>query len=167
MKALINLFWQICLLRQSPAAVPANGSFVAVVVAANLLCSVLVSRGFGSEISVVTTAASILVGHATTAGMVWLALYWAGKADRFITAITAIFGCDLIITACFSLLIPLNTAVSSTVTGIILMLFMVWSIAVAGFILHRAMDVRFGAGVALAVGISLFSVIVGQAAVGA
>lgn len=167
MRALINLFWQICLLRQSPAAVPANGMFVAVVVAANVLCSVLVSRGFGSEISVVTTVTSILVGHATTAGMVWLALYWAGKGDRFITAITAIFGCDLIITACFSLLIPLTAALGDTITGIILVMFMVWSVAVAGFILHRAMDVRFGAGVALALGISLFSVIVGQAAVGA
>lgn len=167
MRALINLFWQICLLRRSPAAVPANGAFVAVVVVANLLCSVLVSRGFGSEVGVVTTAASILVGHATTAGMVWLALYWAGKPDRFITTITAIFGCDLIITACFSLLIPLNNALSDTATGIVLVLFMVWSVTVAGFILQRAMDVRFGAGVALALGISLFSVIVGQAAVGA
>lgn len=167
MRALINLFWQICLLRQSPAAVPTSGAFVGVVVVANLLCSVLVSRGFGSDISVVTTATSILVGHTATAGLVWLALYWAGKGDRFITAITAIFGCDLIITACFALLIPLNTALSNTVTGIILVLFMVWSVAVAGFILHRAMDLRFGAAVALALGISLFSVIVGQAAVGA
>ena len=78
-----------------------------------------------------------------------------------------VFGCDLIITACFSILIPVNAALGSTVSGVILMVFMVWSVAVAGFILHRAMQIRFGLAVGLALGISLFSVIIGQAAIGA
>ena len=167
MKAIFNLFWQICLLRQSPAAVPANGPFVAAVVLANLLCSILVSSSFGSEVNLLTTSTSIIVGQTTTAGLVWMALSWAGKVERFVTTITAIFGCDLIITAVFSLLIPLTSALGSAVSSVLLLLFLVWSVAVAGFILHRALETRFGSGVAVALGISLMSVILGQVAIGA
>lgn len=167
MRTLFHLFWQICLLRQSPAAVPANGVFVGIVVLANLVCSVAVSRGFGSEQSLLTTATGTIVGQAATAALVWLALYGSGKPERFVTTITAMFGCDLIITACFSLLIPVTATAGATVSGVILLLFMVWSVTVAGFILQRAMQIRFGMAVALALGISLFSVIIGQAAIGA
>lgn len=167
MKAIFYLFWQICLLRQSPAAVPANGPFVAAVVLANLLCSILVSSGFGSEVNLLTTSTSIIVGQTTTAGLVWIVLSWAEKAERFVTTITAIFGCDLIITAVFSLLIPLTGTLGSAVGSLLLLLFLVWSVAVAGFILHRALEIRFGSGVAVAFGISLMSVILGQVAIGA
>ena len=167
MRALFNLFWQICLLRQSPAAVPANTALVAIIVLANLLCSVLVSSGFGTELSVLATANSVIVGQTATAALIWLALSWAGKGERFLTTLTAIFGCDLIITACFSLLIPATAALGGAVSGVVVMLFMVWSVAVAGFILHRALEIRFGLGIALALGISLFSVILGQVAIGA
>jgi hypothetical protein len=167
MKALFNLFWRICLLRQSPAAVPANGPFVATVVLANLLCSILVSAGFGSEVNLLTTATSIIVSQTTTAGLVWIALSWAEKADRFVTTITAIFGCDLIITAVFSLLLPITGTLGSVVGSALLLMFLVWSVAVAGFILHRALETGFGAGVAVALGISLMSVILGQVAIGA
>ncbi len=167
MRAILSLFWQICLLRQSPALVPENGVFAAVVVLANLLCSVLVSGGFSSDASVLTTATSIIVSQASTAGLIWMALSWSGKSSRFITTITAIFGCDLIITACFSLLIPVSAMLGTAVASVILLLFLVWSVTVAGFILHRALETRFSVGVGVAMGISVLSVILGQVAIGA
>ena len=51
MKAILNLFWQICLLRQSPAYVPSHGAFVAAVVAANLIGSVLVSSALDGGVN--------------------------------------------------------------------------------------------------------------------
>ena len=166
MKALFNLFWQICLLRQSPAAVPANGPFVATVVLANLLCSILVSSGFGSEVNLLTTSTSIIVSQTTTAGLVWIALSWAEKADRFVTTITAIFGCDLIITASFALVLPL-TSLFPAMAALVFLLFLVWSISVAGFILHRALKTHLAVGIMVALGMSVMSVALSQLAIGA
>jgi hypothetical protein len=118
-------------------------------------------------VDLLKSSTSIIVGQTTTAGLVWIMLSWAEKAERFVTTITAIFGCDLIITAVFSLLIPVTGVLGSAVASVLLLLFLVWSVAVAGFILHRALETRFGSGVAVALGISLMSVILGQVAIGA
>ncbi|MEQ8857185.1 MAG: hypothetical protein RIC56_00925 [Pseudomonadales bacterium] len=167
MKAIINLFWQICLLRQSPAHVPASGPFVALVVGANLLCSVLVSVGLDEDLDVLRTATSIIVGQTATAALVLLALTLKNLGARFVTTVTAIFGCDLIITACFAVMLPLASLWGSAVISIALIAFLVWSVAVAGFILHRAMEVQFAIGIGVAMAISLMSVTFGQLAIGA
>jgi hypothetical protein len=46
------------------------------------------------------------------------------------------------------------------------LLLLVWSVAVAGFILHRALEVRLPIGIGLGIGMSLISVAVSQLAVG-
>ena len=48
MKAVLNLFWQICLMRQGPEYVPTYGWFVATVVLANMIgsCRETISRAF-------------------------------------------------------------------------------------------------------------------------
>lgn len=168
MKPIVNLFWQICLLRQSPARVPTQGWFVVLMVVANLLCSTLISVTLDSELDVLTTVASITVGQAVTAALVLLALAFKDLAARFVTTITAILGCDLLITACFSLALPLLGALlGESGTNIALVLFLVWSVAVAGFILHRALEAPLPVGIGVAMGISLMSVTVSQVAVGA
>ena len=43
MKVVLQLFWRLCLFRQSPAHVPSESWFVTTVVVANLLTSVLIS----------------------------------------------------------------------------------------------------------------------------
>ena len=57
MKAILSLFWQICLLRASPAYVPTYGWFVAIVVLANPVCSMLISLAVDSSIGGVRIAA--------------------------------------------------------------------------------------------------------------
>jgi hypothetical protein len=47
-----------------------------------------------------------------------------------------------------------------------LTLFLLWSVAVMGFILHHALNVRFGIGVGLALATSLLSTTLGQLALG-
>ncbi len=167
MKTIINLFWQICLLRQSPAHVPAQGPFVALVVGANLLCSVLVSVALDDNLDVLRVTTSIIVGQTATAVLVLLALTLKNFGNRFVTTITAIFGCDLIITACFGLVLPLASLWGGAVVNIALVAFLVWSVAVAGFILHRALEVQLAIGIGVAMAISLMSVTFGQLAIGA
>lgn len=167
MRSIVNLFWQICLLRQSPAPVPTEGWFVATVVVANLLCSVLVSASFDEGPGVVAVANSIVVAQAGTALLVLLALSLRGHGARFVTTITAWFGCDLIITACFALVLPVATALGPLALSLAFLAFLVWSVAVSGFILHRALEVQLALGIGIAMGISVLSATAAQVAVAA
>jgi hypothetical protein len=166
MKTILNLFWQICLLRQSPAHVPTQGWFVALVVLANLLCSVVISTTIDTGLDVLRTATGIVVGQTATAALIFLALTLSNRGTRFVTTITAVFGCDLIITACYALVMPAATLGGEAATNVALIMFLVWSVAVAGFILHRALEAPLAVGIGVAMAIALMSVTLGQLAIG-
>ena len=167
MKPIFNLFWQICLLRQSPAHVPTHGWFVVLVVLANLLCSVLISATLDSELALLRAITAIVVGQTTTAALIYLALALNNRGTRFLTTLTAIFGCDLIMTACYALVMPLSGLWGETAGLVALGAYVVWSVAVAGFILHRALDAPLAVGIGVAMAIALMSGTMGQLAIGA
>ncbi|MDH3641007.1 MAG: hypothetical protein OES38_02870 [Gammaproteobacteria bacterium] len=166
MKAVFQLFWQICRLKQSPEFVPTASWFVAVVIIANLICSLLVSITADAELTPLTAATSIVVGQTTTAALTWIALNLRELGNRFLATITALFGCDLIITASFALVLPL-TSVLPGMAALVFLLFLVWSISVAGFILHRALKAHLAVGIMVALGMSVMSVALSQLAIGA
>jgi hypothetical protein len=167
MKPIFTLFLQICLLRQSPAYVPTYTWFVVLVVAANLLLSTFISLGMDENLDALRTATSIIVGQTTTAALVWLALTLQNVGERFVTTVTAIFGCDLLITVSFGLVMPLSMLWGTAVTTLILLVFLIWSVAVVGFILHRALEIPMPIGIGVAMLITLMSVTLGQLATGA
>ena len=166
MKAVLQLFWQICRLKQSPEYVPTQTWFVLLVVAANLICSVAVSLSAESAPGLLTTINSIVVGQTTTAALVWVALNLRDLGGRFLATITALFGCDLIITAVFALVLPL-TLLAPTMAPLLFLLFVAWSVSVAGFILHRALQVPLALGIVVALGMSVLSLALSQLAIGA
>jgi hypothetical protein len=166
MKAVLHLFWQICRLKQSPEFVPTQGWFVAVVIIANLICSLLVSMTADSELTLLTAATSIVVGQTTTAALTWIALNLRELGNRFIATVTALFGCDLIITAAFALVLPI-TSLMPGIAALVFLLFLLWSVSVAGFILHRSLKVHLAIGIMVALGMSVMSVALSQLAIGA
>ncbi|MGD8417214.1 MAG: hypothetical protein PVH91_09170 [Pseudomonadales bacterium] len=167
MKTVFQMFWRICLLRQSPAYVPTESWFVAVVIAANLLVSIVVSSSIGGAGDVLTVATRIVVGQAVYASLVWLATYLREFPGRFAGTVTALFGCDLIITAAFGVLMPMARALGDLAMNLLSLGFMIWSLAVAGFILAQALSVRMGIGILLALGMTVLTVAAGATAVGA
>ncbi|MCB1684942.1 MAG: hypothetical protein R3E82_17720 [Pseudomonadales bacterium] len=164
MKAVLQLFWRICLLRQSPEVVPTQNWFVATVIALNLLGSMIVSSFLDSTTDSLTTLTRIVVGQATNAGLVWLALQFREHPQRLVATLTALFGCDLIITACFGLLVPLLPLFGESGMNFLSLGFFVWSVAVAGFIMSRALAVPVVAGSVIAMGMMVFSVAMSQIA---
>lgn len=166
MKAVLQLFWQICRLKQSPEYVPTQPWFVLLVIAANLICSVAVSLSAESTPGLLTTVNSIVVGQTTTAALVWIALNLRDLGARFLATITALFGCDLIITAVFALILPL-TLITPNLAPLLFLLFVAWSVSVAGFILHRALQVPLALGIVVALGMSVLSLALSQLAIGA
>lgn len=166
MKPIFNLFWQICLLRQSPAYVPTYGWFVTLVIIANVACSTLVSASLDDGFDLFGTLTGIIVGQTTTAVLVMVALLFKNLTQRFVTTLTAIFGCDLVITACFALVLPLSGLLGEPAVTLAVVAFLVWSVAVAGFILHQALQTQLPIGIGVAMGISLMSVTLSRVALG-
>ena len=166
MKAVLQLFWQMCLLRQSPEYVPTQNWFVATVISANIVCSLLLSLALDASAGVLVVLTRLVVAQATSAALVWLALFLREHPSRFAATITALFGCDLIITVCFGVLVPLTTSFGDGVTTIIFLAFMIWSLSVAGFIMHRALSVPLSVGILVAIGMMVLSVAVSEVAVG-
>lgn len=167
MKVVFQMFWRICLLRQNPAYVPTQGWFVAVVVGANLLISVLVSLSIDRSADALSIVTRIVASQATYACLVWLATYLRQFPGRFPGALTALFGCDAIITATFGLLVPLITALDVRVLNFLSLGFLIWSVAVAGYILAQALSVRVGIGILVALGMMVLTVAVGKTVIGA
>lgn len=164
MKAVLQLFWRMCLLRQSPESVPTQNWFVATVIAANLGCSIIVTAALDPTASLMTTLTRIVVGQAANAGLVWLALQFRNQPQRLVATLTALFGCDLIITAGFGVLVPLFGIIGETGLSLLSLAFLIWSVSVAGFILSRALTVPFSAGAIIAMGMMVLSVALSQIA---
>jgi hypothetical protein len=166
MKLILSVFWNICLLRRGPELVPTHPLFVAGVVIADILLSLFVRAQYGDETSLLEIATFTLVTMATLATATWLALNLRGVIGRFPATITAMFGCDLLFTLLIALLIPLaggaRSAVSIGMGGLIL----IWSIAVNGFILHRAMNITVFAGILSAFGMALVAATLASSAAG-
>jgi hypothetical protein len=167
MKAVIQMFWRICLLRQSPAYVPTQGWFVATVVFANLLTSVIVSLSIDMEADTIEIVTRVVVGQATNAALVWLATYLREFPSRFIGTLTALFGCDLLISAAFGLLLPVFFQFGDVALSILSLGYVIWSLTVSGFILAQALSVRVGIGILIALGITILSMATSQTAIGA
>lgn len=173
MKPILLMFWQICRLKQSPAQLPSQTGFALSVIAANLGCSIIVTSladvlldtDSTRPIPLLATATSIVVSQATMAALTWLALQLRDLSGRYFATIAALFGCDLIITACFGALLPL-LSLAPILTALAFLLFLVWSISVMGYILHRALEVQLPAGIFMAVGISIIGVAMSDIATG-
>ena len=166
MKSVIQMFWRICLLRQSPAYVPTQGWFVAAVVVANLVTSVIVSLPLEPSIPLLEILTRTVVVQAVYAALVWTACILREHPGRFAGTITALFGCDLLITALFGLLLPLLTRVNEPTQIVLWAGYFVWSLAVAGFILSKGLTMRFPLAALAALGMTLLATAVAQIAVG-
>jgi hypothetical protein len=166
MKSIIELYVGICLLRRSPATLPGAGSFLLIVFGVNLALSFLISMTLANAADPLRGVSVILLGQATTAVLVKLMLDARRLSDRFTTTLAALFGCDALMTVCFGLLSALLRALGPSGVLVALMLFLLWSVAVMGFILHHALNVRLGIGVGFALAISLLSTTLGQLVLG-
>jgi len=149
MKPILAVFWNICLLRRGPELVPTHPLFVGGVLIADVLLSFFVALQYGGDATPIQIATRILVSMAAVAAATWMMLSMREVTGRYPATITALFGCDLLFTILSALLVPLAGDSTSVRSGII-DLIVIWSIAVNGFILHRAMNVTVFIGILLA-----------------
>ena len=152
--------------RQRPEYVPTKTWFVASVIAANVLCEVLLSLTVNPELDVLRGVTGSVVYLTATAALVWLTLQLRTHIERFPATITALFGCDLIITASFAVLRPIADLLSPGAATTLFLIFLIWTVSVAGFIMHRALNTNYMLGIGVALGIAIMSLSLSQLAIG-
>jgi hypothetical protein len=162
MKPILAVFWNICLLRRGPELVPTHPLFVGSVIVLNVLVGFFVGVQ-ASEANAVQVATSTLVSMAAIAVITWIALSARGVVGRFPATITAMFGCDLLFTSLIAVIVPI-VGITSPVTVWTWALITIWTIAVYGFILHRAMNVTVFVGIVFSFCMAFISIVLAGAA---
>lgn len=168
MKPIVLLFWRICIFRAGPDAIPANGTLTTVIVIINALVNIGVQLLLGGdEETLLRAVTATVVSLAGTAGLIWFVMMLMSLTHRFAQTITAVIAVDILLTlvaaVLFSLIGDLTNAVSVFVTALLVS----WTLAVYGFIFHRALDMHIGFGVAMALFVFIFTMAITQTALNA
>ena len=163
MTAVLKLFWGICLLRHGPEAVPTHNWFVWSLAAAELAFSVFLLNVVSPGLAPMLAFNLALLNLAVVASIIWFALYIRRLEARFPATLGAVLGTGLLINAAFLVGYGITSGV---VQQGWYWLCHAWGIAVAGFILHRALACKLWAGILLSLAIALVSLVVAQATLG-
>ena len=162
MAAVFKLLFGICLLRSGPESVPTQTWFLGTLVAANLALAMFMFGAVEPRLSVALGFNVALIGVTTTAGLTWFTLYVRHLESRFPATLGAMLGTQLVIGAVMWLTVNLV----GTVLGGATIVFLIWSIVVAGFVLHRALSCKLWLGILLALGIRTVGDIITMAVLG-
>ena len=167
MTAVLKLLFGICLLRNGPESVPTQAWFLVALVAANLALAVFLLGAVPPGLSAGLAVNVALIGITTTAALTWFALYVRNLEPRFPATLGATLGTQLIIGAAMWIGVNIVGAEGAEIVGGGAIVFLVWAVVVAGFILHRALGCKLWVGILLALGIRAVGEIITMAALGA
>jgi hypothetical protein len=165
MKSIALLFWRICIFRSGPDTIPVNNILTIAVIAVNALLSIAVQLTYAdpaiTALSAVTLAVVSLAG---TGGLIWFVMALMNLTNRVAQTVTAVFGVDIILTTITAVAFALAGAIDDSVRFFAVTLLTLWSLAIYGFIFHRAMNIHIGFGIAIALFVVIFSVAITEAA---
>ena len=186
MTALVSVFWRICLFKSGPDIIPANNFLLGVLIAGNALISWSASMLLQAMLPIspeVTNQVGqqeivllsdswllfsrVIVSLATTAALIWGALQLTNFADRTTKVLCAVFGTDIILTIFTVVAVLIGQLIHPMLGQFAILAMFFWTIAILGFILHRALAISQGIGVAAGAFILLFSFAITQVTISA
>jgi hypothetical protein len=161
LRAIVDPFIQICLLRRGPQDLPTSGILLAIALAAHTLMAVLFFAVYENAMKALLSGALDTVLLAALTGTL---LYVQRQNARFVQTLTALAGTGALFTL-ISLPVSgwfLGAGPESREGGIAIMLLLTlvaWSLAVAGHIFRHALSAPYFVGLVFAVvfyGISIW-----------
>jgi len=164
MTALLSMYWSICLLKRGPQYVPTQSLFLILLIAANLLISTILQLSFIETETRLSVFSFMVVNLTVTCSMVWAALYFKKLLNRFPQTISAMVGCDLLLTFLGSIAIAFSFSGSPNeqLTQGVVVLFAIWTFAVWGYVLHHALNISVLQGISLSIAIVFTSRIMAE-----
>jgi hypothetical protein len=155
LKALLNYFVDLCLLRSSPQDLSASSFLLGVTLGLNLLIGVVLTVDV--RIGLITAFMESLFEVALLLGVLYVGLKLHGSPARFTQAATALMGSGFLISLLALPLVSWSQHSESGEAGLLLLVLIVWSMVVMGHILRHTFDTRFGLGLGMAVLYTLIS----------
>ncbi|NOT83313.1 MAG: hypothetical protein HOP02_00735 [Methylococcaceae bacterium] len=148
MRALLRLFFNICLLRQAPQDIPYSKTLLQLLV---LIYAVVAFLALAPHEHFLKTAVEVWVEIMVTFAFVWGLLATANKTARYTQVLCAFLGTDALISF-FALPALASSATGSLDAGLVSVLFilMVWHWVVCGHIIRHAVSQAFPFGLGVA-----------------
>lgn len=162
MQQFVLYFWQLCLMRESPARAPSATGFLAIVAGIYVLVSTFSIFVARADMTLLLAAISVLMSLAVQAVSVWLLLLFKRIRGRFRKTLVTLLGTSSILVLVvlpFDLILLVSESetlrlFSETTYWICFG----WWLAVAGYIFNRSLNVSIIQGSALAFLIEVLSV---------
>ena len=148
LKALLNYFVDLCLLRTAPQDLPASALLLRMSVALYVVIGVVMI--VNSDITVVTAFAVNLFEVLLMLTTLFLGLRLYGRSSRFQQTATALMGSGVLLGLLTLPLIGGSHQAQSTEAALLMLVLLIWNLVVIGHILRHAFDIWFGWAVLIA-----------------
>ena len=157
MTAVLALFWNICLLRRGPQFVPTQSLFLIIVISVSVLVHTFLALTYYPGWPALAALSTAVLDLSITAGITWFALFLKNLPQRFPQTITALIGCDLLLSTVLAIFVLFTGNPTDQLTQSIVVLVSIWIVSVSGYILHHALNISVFMGILLFMAISLIS----------
>lgn len=149
MKALINYFFDLCLLRVKPQDLPASHSLLNLTFTLNVFAGLLLIGDVRPNPAIALLES--FLGAVLLLSSLWVMLYWQKKATRFTQAATGMMGTGFLLSLIALPLLVLAGGEQGAlnIAGVLLLLLVIWSIVVLGYILQHTFDIPLSMAIAV------------------
>lgn len=163
MLQIVHFFWQLCLLRSSPAQLPASWFATLMVFAIYLVVALTIVTLTRPNLTGFAVFANVAIGVAVQAGVTYALLQYKGQSYRFPNTWSALLGANavmLIVLLPFSfILLKSENATLLAFADSVTWVCLGWWLAIAGYIYHKAVGISVLQGSCIAFLIELVGVI--------
>ena len=158
-----SFFSQICLFRAGPGRAPDSNGVVGLVLGFYIICSTLLLSLSNSQNELGRSLQIVCLGILVQMSGVFILLFFKRLASRFKPTLVSFLGANSLMVIC---MLPLNLLLMFSESEMMVVLietiywgFFFWWIGIAGFILHKAMNVSVLLGTMLAFTLELLSLV--------
>lgn len=147
-KHLAKVFWNICIFRTGPQALPASRFLLVLALSAHWLIGVA-NGVFSFSVPIALLAA--LLGTATVVAVIHTILTLRGRPARAMQTLTAVAGSEVLLGV---IALPVTVMYygggDQSVAALLILTLMAWNLAVVAHILRHALEIPLSAGVGFA-----------------
>ncbi|MFK7916127.1 MAG: hypothetical protein AB8B93_19595 [Pseudomonadales bacterium] len=166
MAALLKELWRLCLFRSSPARLPSLPVVAIALLIADWFASVFIIRTLSPEFDATRVLLNIAVAQLALAALVLGMLRLGRKSERWAQTMSGLYGCDLLLTLLFGMLLPIARSIGPSPGNMMEILLFLWTVTIYGYIVHLAMEIPLLAGMLAALGILIVGFSFSEALVG-
>jgi hypothetical protein len=154
LSTLISIFFEICLLKKGPQALPHSRFFFQIILITYIMTNVVMLILFEDDLFYAVCA--IVLDLLLVFGLLHVILMTANKIDRFMQTVIAVMGTNIIMSV--GVMVAqfwydlAETETAKELPGLLALVLFGWNIVVLGHIFRHALNTLFSIGILLSVG---------------